>query len=142
MRSLVVYYSRSGATRLLVEALAARLVADCCEIRSAYYRPALFGYLAAGRDGMRGATPPITIETPATRPDCLLIGAPIWAGRIAAPVNSYIAGLRESPPTVGVFVTSGGPPPHPAAQTAIGKRLGRAPDAWVMLRDTDVRSGR
>lgn len=141
MHSRVVYYSRGGTTRLLAEALAARLVAELSEITCKKYKPGLIGYLSAGRDAMRGATPPITVEPESEPPDCLLIGTPVWAGKPAAPVQSFMAGLQELPARVGVFITSGGPPPQPNAQARVSELLGRAPDAWLMLQEGDVKAG-
>jgi hypothetical protein len=141
MRTRIVYYSRNGTTRLLAEALAARLVADVSEIQCGAYGLGLFGYLRAGRDAMRKARPAIRVDPPAEPVDCLLIGTPIWAGMPAAPVQSYLAAQPSLPERVGVFITSGGPPPHPKAQAEIGRLLARAPDAWLMMRDTDVKRG-
>ncbi len=59
----------------------------------------------------------------------------------AAPVQAYLAGLKEVPARVGIFITSGGPPPHPKAQAEIARLLGRAPDAWLMMVNKDVQRG-
>ena len=142
MRTRIVFYSRSGTTRLMAEALAARLVAESSEITCAQYRPGLFGYIAAGRSAMRRERPEISVTEGDGKPDCLLIGSPIWVGRIAPPVRSYLAGLQSAPARVGVFLTSGGPPPHPKAQAEVAELLGRAPDSWLMLRGQDVLAGR
>jgi len=142
MRTRIVYYSRSGTTRLLAEALTARLVGDCAEIRCNKYRRGVWGYMSAGRDAMRGATPAISFDPPTEPADCLLIGTPIWAGQPAAPVQSYLSGLGTLPDRVGVFITSGGPPPQPRAQATIRKLLGREPDGWMMLGADDVKAGR
>ncbi len=142
MQSRIVYYSRTGTTRLLADAISARLVAEEAEITCTRYGPGLFGYLRAGRDSMRGTRPEIAIELSDEKPDCLIVGGPVWAGTLAAPVRSYIAQLSHLPERIGVFLTSGGPPPHPKAKDELRALLGRAPDAMLWLRAADVREGR
>ena len=142
MQSRIVFYSRSGTTRLLADAISARLVAEEAEIACARYGPGLFGWLRAGRDAMRGVRPEVSFNVTENRPDCLIVGGPIWAGTIAAPLRSYVAQLGHLPDRIGVFLTSGGPPPHPKAEGEIRNLLGRAPDALLWLRAADVREGR
>ncbi len=141
MRSHVVYYSRTGATRLLAEALAARTLGEISEIRCACYRRGLVGWLQAGRDTWRGAAPDIAVDITGEDADCLLLGGPVWSGRIAAPVRSYLAGLDALPARVGAFLTSDNPPPHPRAEAEIAALLGRRPEAVLCLTAEDVRAG-
>ncbi len=142
MQSRLVYYSRTGTTRLLADAISARLVAEEAEITCARYGPGLFGWLRAVRDSLRGVRPEIAFEVRDENTDCLIIGGPVLAGSLAAPVRSYIAQLNHLPDRIGVFLTSGGPPPHPRAEEELRALLGRAPDAMLWLRAADVREGR
>ncbi|MDJ0628598.1 MAG: hypothetical protein QNJ44_10100 [Rhodobacter sp.] len=142
MRSRVVYYSRTGATRLLAEALAARTVAESAEITCARYGTGLWGWFQAGRSSWRRDRPAITYDRADDTPDCLLVGSPVWSGVIAAPVRSYLSEISDFPERVGLFLTSEGPPPHPEAEAEIKTLLGRAPDALLAMRAEDVRAGR
>lgn len=141
MRTRIVYYSRTGATRLLAEALAARMVAELDEITCARYPLGLWGYLTAGRDSWRKERPAISVEMDDDAVDCLLVGTPVWSGQPAAPVRSFLAGLQAPPGKVGLFLTSGGPGPHAAVEAEVSGLLGRAPDAVMSLRGADVRAG-
>jgi len=142
MRSRIVFYSRTGTTRLLADAISARLVAEEAEITCPRYGAGIGGWLRAGRDSLRAARPEIAVELTDEVPDCLVIGGPVWAGTIAAPVRSYIARLARLPDRVGVFLTSGGPPPHRKASDELRQLLGRAPESLLCLRGADVRQGR
>lgn len=91
MKTLVVYYSRTGNTRKLAEALAAKLRADVDEITTPDNRSGLLGYLKAGREGMLKKTP--RINTPPKNPsdyDVVVVGTPIWGFNLASPVRTYL----------------------------------------------------
>ncbi|MDJ0825382.1 MAG: hypothetical protein QNJ16_07760 [Rhodobacter sp.] len=142
MRTRVVFYSRTGITRLLAEALAARTVAETAEITCDRYGPGLWGWLQAGRASWRRQRPAISYAPPGEAPDCLLVGSPVWSGVLAAPVRSYLAGLSELPPRVGLFLTAGGPPPQDQAAAEATALLGRAPDGLLVMHAEDVQAGR
>lgn len=141
MRSRVCFYSLTGTTRLLAEALAARTVADMCEIRCPRYSEGAWVYLRGGWDALRGARPPVDADTADEPVDCLLIGGPVWAGRPAPPLMSFLAGLSAPPDRIGIFMTGADDPEKSAARRSIPKVLGREPDAWLMMRAGDVRRG-
>ncbi len=142
MQSHIVFYSRTGTTRLLAEALAARTLADRSEIRCSKYGAGLLGWLSAGRDSWRAVRPTIDFDRAKDMPDCLIVGSPVWSGTIAAPVRSYLAQLDGPPKRIGMFLTSGGEPPHPKAEAEVMELLGRDPDGWLILTADDVRQGR
>ncbi len=142
MKSRIVYYSRTGTTRLLAEALAARTLGELAEITCTRYPTGFWGWLRAGRDSSRGWQPPIDYDRASDRPDCLIIGSPVWSGTLAAPVRSYLAQLADAPERVGLFLTSDDPPPHDKARNDTAALLGRAPDGWLTLQGADVRAAR
>ena len=53
MKTLVVYYSRTGFTKLVAEMIADKLGADCKEIIDKTDRKGVLGYLKAARDAMQ-----------------------------------------------------------------------------------------
>jgi len=52
MRTLIVFYSRTGYTRKLAEKLSNLLAADKEEVIDQKSRKGIFGYLGAGREGV------------------------------------------------------------------------------------------
>jgi len=59
LRTLIVYYSRTGTTATIARALANRLDGDTREIRCDRYTGGLLRYLLAGYDSVRGNLPEI-----------------------------------------------------------------------------------
>lgn len=109
LRTLIIYYSRTGTTAKLAEALAEALDADLAEIRCDRYRPGIFRYLRAGYDSVKIKLPPIKV--PPMVPldyDLVLIGGPVWTSYPALPLRSFLANPPELPPRLGVFLTYGG----------------------------------
>jgi hypothetical protein len=59
VRALVVFYSLTGTTRRVAQALAAELRAELEEIRCPRYRPGFFGFWQAGHESWRSKIPGI-----------------------------------------------------------------------------------
>lgn len=90
MKSLVVFYSRTGNTKRAAEAIAKELNADIEEIFDTKNRNGVLGYLSAGRDASleRHARIKRPKKDPA-RYDLIVIGTPIWAGNMSPPIREY-----------------------------------------------------
>lgn len=91
MKSLVVYYSRSGNTAKIAQRLANALECDIEEIIDTRKRSGIFGWLRSGRDaGNKSLT---VLKEPINDPanyDLVVIGTPLWAGHVSTPVRTYI----------------------------------------------------
>ena len=117
MRTLIVYYSRTGTTATVAKTLASRLDADVREISCNRYAGGVFRYLLAGYDSVRGNLPEIEMaEFAAKQYDLVLIGTPIWTSHPALPVRSFLNRKPDIPARVAVFLTHGG---HSPPQTCI-----------------------
>lgn len=115
MRTLIVYYSRTGTTAIVARALANRLDADMREISCEKYTGGTLRYLLAGYDSVRGNLPEIEMtEFAAEQYDLVLIGTPILASHPALPIRTFLSRHPELPARVAVFLTHGG---HSPAQT-------------------------
>ena len=79
MKALVVYYSRSGVTRKVAQALAAALGAEIEEIVDTKDRSGAGGWLKAGADA---SLKRLTAIQPMTKDpagyDLVVIGTPVW----------------------------------------------------------------
>jgi flavodoxin len=107
-RVLVCYYSMTGHTRRLAAELHRALDCGIEELREPRPRTGLVGMLRALVDAMRRRTPPIVpIRHEPEDLDLLVLGGPIWAGRMASPVRTYAAGFARRAPRVALFCTEG-----------------------------------
>ena len=109
MKVLVVVYSRSGRTLSLAERIAQELGADLEVIRDRTNRRGLLGFLRSGYVALRGRTPPVEETTYDPRAyDLVIVGTPIWAGRISSPIRTYLSRTTGSFKRVAFFCTSEG----------------------------------
>ena len=139
---MIVYYSRTGTTRKLAEALAGRLNADVVEIRCDRYKGGIFRYLRAGYDSVKGNLPPIKMpETDLTAYDLVLLGAPIWTSYPALPLRAFLAAKPDLPGRVGMFLTSGGHSPQEKAVAEAEALLNAPLAATLAVQEKDVKEG-
>ena len=90
---LCIYYSRTGHTRRAIKAIAEDLSAEIVAISDEEERDGWRGYLRCGMDAMRTSTRPLRpFETaqPLDRYKLIIVGSPVWGGRMAAPVRALL----------------------------------------------------
>lgn len=139
MKTLIVFYSRTGTTATVAHALAETLDADIAEIKCPRYRPGWLRYLRAGYDSVKGNLPPIDIPpVPYSDYDLILLGAPIWTSYPALPLRSFLSESRELPARVALFLTYGGHSLPEKAVEAIAKSLPTALESTLEVRHDDV----
>lgn len=108
MKILVIYYSRTGTTKKVAEAMARLLPADIEEINDLKNRDGIWGWLGAGRDAMRRKETSISpVSANAADYEHVIIGTPVWAGTMAAGVRTYLAANAEKIKRYSVFTTQG-----------------------------------
>ena len=126
MKVLVAFYSRTGRTRSAAQLVSGILDAEVEEIIDRSDRKGLMGYIRSGLDGFtRNHSRIVKPRKDPSDYDLLVIGTPIWAGRISSPVRSYLKEFRDRLPPVVLFCTTGGTKSEEAESdllSAIGKR--------------------
>jgi flavodoxin len=106
--TLVVFYSRTGNTRRAAERLAKALDADLEEIREARDRAGMAGFLRSGYEAVARQCPPILPPRKAPRDYArVVLGTPVWAGRMASPVRSFLQGHGQDLRRLALFATCG-----------------------------------
>ena len=108
-KGLVVFYSRTGTTRKVAEALAKVLDCDLEELRDTRTRAGLPGYLRSGADASFGRL--TVLEEPEKEPadyDFVIVGSPVWRLSVSTPVRTYLTLYRGWMRRMAFFVTESG----------------------------------
>lgn len=109
MKILVAYYSRTGTTKKIAEAIASILECDIEEVLDTKKRSGVLGWLRCGRDaGLKKLT---IIEKTRKHPcmyDVVVIGTPVWNNTMSTPIRTYISQYREHFKKVAFFCTQDG----------------------------------
>lgn len=107
--TLLAYYSMGGNTRRVANELGEAVDADVEEIDEPRPRHGATGVLRALLDATlrrKAAIRPVRHD-PADY-DLLIMGGPVWGGRLAAPVRTYAERYGRRAPNVAFFCTEGG----------------------------------
>ena len=103
----MVCYSGGGHTRVLAHEIAAQCGADIDEIKDRVGRRGLTGYLRSVLESLLCL--PAPIDGSRREPgqyDTVIIGTPVWSGRMASPVRAYLRRHRGEFRRVAVFCTA------------------------------------
>jgi flavodoxin len=91
MKTLVIYYTRTGNAKFVAETIAAELGADIEEVVDLKSRRGRLAFISAGRDAMLGKETEIaqTKRTPGDY-DLIVIAQPVWAGNPTPAIRTYM----------------------------------------------------
>lgn len=137
-KDLVVFFSRSGRTRALAEALRYAFNADIDEIRERHGRAGVMGFLRSGYEAVKRVEP-LLLPAGCDPRDYrrVLVGGPVWAALPCSPVRSYLAHHKGQFREVAFFCTYGGRGAD-RALAEMARIAGRKPRATLAVLDRDV----
>ena len=138
MKTLVVYFSRSGHTRQVAGEIAKLCGADLAPIRELQGRHGVGGYLRSIWQAVRHVGPPVipAVRDPADY-DLVIIGSPIWAMQLAPPVRSYTRLHAAKFKHVAFFCTEGGSG-HENAFAELAAICGKQPVATLVVNEQQL----
>jgi flavodoxin len=139
MKTLVVYYSRTGNTRGVAQKIAQILHADLDEIIDKKKRSGIMGYLSAGKDAMTKANIDISYKLNPAEYDMVVIGTPIWGFTITPAMRTYLKAHSGSIKKAAFFATSGGSEFDKTAQEM--EQLSTKPVARLLLKIIPLKKG-
>ncbi len=103
----VIFYSRTGNTRIVAEVIAEVLNLQLQEIKDLKDRSGFFGFVGGMIDVRKN---PITTISPETvnlgGHDVLFIGSPIWGMKLAPAITTFLEGTEFSGKKVILFTTT------------------------------------
>ena len=98
MKTLCVYYSRTGMTEQIAREIAAGCGADLLRITDGKDRSGFFGYCAAAMAGLRKKLPvlqPYSLPAPLAEYDRVIVLSPIWCENVCPVIRAFLAAEKE-----------------------------------------------
>jgi len=111
MRTLILFYSRTGITKKVVNEIKTIINCDVDEIIDKKDRDGAIGYLFAGRDTLLKRTTEIEQHKDPRNYDIIFIGTPVWVNDMSVPIRAYIYNNKEfmqNAKKIALFCTHGG----------------------------------
>ena len=110
MKTLIVYFTRTGNTKKIVDKLQTELTADVEKISEEGSRHGPLGWLKSGRQGASKADVEITpLKADPSSYELVVMAGPVWSGNASAPMRAFIKKYRDSLPETAVFLTHDSP---------------------------------
>jgi flavodoxin len=114
MKTLVTYYSRTGNTKFVADKIAEQLNAEICEVVDKKNRKGKLVFLTGGYAALREKLTKIEVTKTINDYDFIIVGSPVWAGKIAPAIRTFLVLNDFSDKQVAFFVTMGGDKPEKA----------------------------
>jgi flavodoxin len=111
MDCLVIWYTRDGTTKKVGEHLAKLLGAETEEILDTKERKGIINWVICGKDAMTKSLTEIVSKKNPQKFKLVVIGTPVWAGRMAPAIRTYIENNKGTFSKVCIFCTQGGKNP-------------------------------
>ena len=133
MKALIVYFSRTGRTRKVAEAIASLTGSDLEEIREKRGRGGPLGWLRSGMESTRGMLPNIEpLDKDPASYDLVVIGTPIWASNASSPVRAFVKQYGDRIREAAFFCTGDGNEADKVFK-GLEELLGRKPQSTMAL---------
>jgi flavodoxin len=138
--ALVIYYSLSGHTKALAERIAHEGGWMIARIDDASERTGLWGHLRSVLSTLIGTKPSIRYFGPSPVSfDLIILGGPVWAGKIASPVQTFVANHKHEFKSLALFCTYGGSGSDKALD-GLKKRCAKSPIATLAITEAQLKS--
>ncbi len=129
----VIVFSKAGHSRRIAREIADYLGVTPVEITTPRYKLPILGWIAACRDGMRGAPVPLDQTPDLPGEGLVVLVGPVWAGGPASPLNTVVDMLKPGGQDVAVLLTCGDSKEQTGPLDKLETRLGRPLKAGLML---------
>jgi flavodoxin len=108
-KTLVVFFSRTGVTKRLAEAIARAEGGELEELREARSRRGPWGWLRSGYEGSYGySAKTLPLEHDLRAYDLIFVGSPTWSRSLSSPVRGFLEDYGSQLKDVALFATCGG----------------------------------
>jgi hypothetical protein len=143
MTDCVVFYSLTGKSRETAERLAKAMSADLVEIVEEQPRkPGFLGYMGATLDSLRKRKPKIKDTPSVGAGDRVILCGPIWLGRIAGPLRTWLDQHGKRVSQLVWVPHSGAGGEWTKATAELTELMGRAPSHVAPFAENDAAKGK
>jgi menaquinone-dependent protoporphyrinogen IX oxidase len=125
MKTLIIYYSKSGINEKLAQAAAQRLNAQVEKLVDKDRRRGLFGLLRCGFDGARKKDPKDF--------ELVVLATPLWAGHLTPAARTYITQQKDKLNKLVFISISGMGAANKNIMADLEAALGKKPAAVLLL---------
>lgn len=140
MKTLVVYYSRSGSTQRVAQTLAKNLAADLEEIIDLTPRSGAGGWLRAGRDAtLKRDTPIQALQTLPDDYELVVVGTPVWSFNVTPAIRTFLHEYGPRCRRVAFFCVMGGSGENRTFRT-MTELAGKQPLATLAMRESQAQA--
>ncbi|MBS3078527.1 hypothetical protein J4218_00220 [Candidatus Pacearchaeota archaeon] len=105
--ALVVYYSRTGHSRLIARETARKLKADLDEIKTHVRYKGFIGFYRACLHAITKKEPVIEYNRYPGKYDLVIIVGPNWGSRMASPIQTYLSKHKLGNKKIGAICVQG-----------------------------------
>ncbi len=138
---LVAFYSRSGTTRKIAQALAESLRCGLEEITEFRSRTGTFGYMRSVLEAvLKRPTAIAANQRDVAAYDLVVVGTPVWGSSLSSPVRAYLTATAAQLPEVAFFCSLGGIGSE-SAFAQVTAVVGKKPRTVCAIRQGDVQAG-
>lgn len=142
MKTLIVFFSLTGNTRKIAQAISDELDGTLEEIQDTRNRNGIAGYLLSIMEAIFKKRSKIQeVKHDPSAYDLVIIGTPVWAFNISSPVRTYLEQKKKSINAAAFFVTctaSGGKKVLQDMTNLYGKKA----SALLEIKEEDIKSGK
>jgi flavodoxin len=111
MKSLIVFYSLEGNTRLTAKELASKMDADLLELETVVPYPVgkFSKFLKGGRSAIKAETPELKpYQADLDNYDLIVLGMPVWASMVTPPMRTFLKENSIKDKKVAAFICCAG----------------------------------
>jgi flavorubredoxin len=137
---LVAYFSRTGMTEKLATQLAAKLGASLDLVKPQVSYAGGGGYMKAVWQSLFRQAPEVACKRDPADYSILIIGSPVWTGRLSPPMRSYLTRFRGRIGHVAAFWVSGSGMGYSGVRSEIEQLTGQALLATASFGEREVRN--
>lgn len=141
VKTIIVYYSRTGNTKKLSEFLAKRTGYDIEELIDTKSRKGVWGWIISGRDALKKNLTEIKkLNKDISKYDIVLVGTPNWGATIVPAVRTFLTENKSKIKKVAFFQTRGGENDQNVF-LAMEEVLGKKPITTLGISSKEVKKG-